>query len=277
MKPSLDGVRGKIARSKGHLEHLKRVLSERSSAEAINTLRRDDETHGWCIDTVLKQPTEVPLLAKLLVGDVVHGLACALDHLVYQLSLSHQIQSGIPDASQRCDGHKTHFPIFAVKSPDSERTIKKRLKLMAQAPADFINRMQPYQRAADLGLDALQDPLWILFRLDVIDKHRVVLTTNELVTPTELTISSPGEEPDVIKLPEGGWQPFEDGAKLLTITLGPGEQLKSNVQFHLDCMLQVQFAETGHWCDGKPVVSLLDQMIAYVERFIVGNLALHVI
>ena len=124
-------------------------------------------------ESEVQEPPEVPMDARLVIGDVVHSLAAALDHLVYQLSLSHQISIATPDAVAMCEGHKTHFPIYFTIDPDLLKTMNKRLKLMAQEPADIIRSMQPYKRAElDPTLNAAEDPLWILFKLDVIDTPR---------------------------------------------------------------------------------------------------------
>lgn len=279
MNPSLDGVRGKIDRAKAHLDDLKRVLRERPNTEASQRIRTNDQTKETVIEAIVKEAPEVPLLARLLIGDVVHCLAAALDHMVYQLSLSHQLKIKTLNAVTLCDNHHTHFPIFEVwDAKEIEPRIKKRLKLMAQAPADLIRGMQPYERARqDPTFIASQDPLWILFKLDVIDKHRVVLATNELVKPTSLTFSHPDEGPEVIEFADAEWQPFEDGAKLLEVTLGPNERPKPGVKFNLEIKAEVRFTETGLWCDGKPVVALLRILIKYIETRVIGKLAPHVV
>ena len=279
MVPSLDGVNGKLSRAKDHLEHLKRVLSERSDAEAVQTVTVNEQTKRWTYEVAIKQPPEVPLLARLLIGDIVHALAAALDHLVFQLSLSHQLRTGNLRALEVCEAYKTHFPIFPSTKDGAESRINKRLSLMAQAPADLIRGMQPYQRTADdPSLNVAEDPLWILFKLDVIDKHRVVLTTNEVVAAHSVTITSRGVEPQVINVPEDAikWQPFKDSTQLLHLSFNPGEVLKPDVKLNLACTLSVQFAETGLWCDGKPVVALLTLLIRYIEIAVIGELAPHV-
>jgi hypothetical protein len=181
-----------------------------------------------------------------------------------------------------CDGHKTHFPIFrtprtAEERKKSEKTIEKRLKLMAEAPADLIRSLQPYKRAElDPSLDSERNPLWILFRLDVIDKHRVVLATDEHTKPRGIQISHPDEGTEMIEISDPVWKPFKQGTKLLTLSLDPGSVPKPGVQFHLHLESEIRFAETGLWCDDKPVVALLRKLIEYVEG-VVSKLAPHVV
>lgn len=273
VQPSLDGVRGKIDRAKDHLAHLKRVVVERPPTVGGCTERLDHQAQERVLEFRLQKPPEVPLLARLLIGDVVHSLAASLDYLIYQLSLSHQVALGTSDALDVCAAHKTHFPIFDSDKDNAEGRINKRLKLMAQEPADVIRSMQPYKRAqADPTLNVVEDPLWILFELDVIDKHRMVLITEEHVAPNKLTVSSPEEGTDVIPIEERMWHAAEDGAKVLEVTLGINEVPKPNVNFHLGLTSNVKFAETGLWCDGKSVDVLLGKLIMFVEKGVIGRL-----
>jgi hypothetical protein len=271
--PSLEGVRAKIARAHEHLEDLKLILSKSPDAEARQTVRADDEAQRWIIETIVEKVPEVPFKARILIGDVVHSLAAALDHLVYQLSLSHQLAIGTTNAAAVCDVHKTHFPIFLSDADDAPKRINHRLKLMAERPANLIRNMQPYERSAkDPTLDPNADPLWILFKLDVIDKHRMVLAMNQLANVDKLTISAPDQEPEIITIPNVEWQPFKEGAKLMELSWRIDQALKPDVKFHLNCAVHVQFAETGLWCDGKPVVEVLRKLIEFTDKAVISKL-----
>jgi hypothetical protein len=92
MKPSLDGVRGKIGRAKDHLEDLKGVIKARPNTEAFQRFSTDEQSKEGFVEFAAKHPPEVSIPARLLVGDVVHALASALDHLVYQPSVDTQIR-----------------------------------------------------------------------------------------------------------------------------------------------------------------------------------------
>jgi hypothetical protein len=276
--PSLEGVHGKVGRAKHHLDELKRVLSERNGPNPIDRQWLDDESKRRVLETTLDDVPEVPLEARLLIGDIAHNLATSLDHLVYQLSLSHQIAIGTPDPVALCDSAKTHFPIYAAIDNDSLKTLNKRLKLMAPAPADIIRAMQPYKRSEDdPTLIATEDPLWILFRLDVIDKHRVVLATNEEVSLRHVTVTMPGQTPRVFEIPNPEWQPLKAGAPVFNFQLPPDYELHPEVRFQLDLGLSIGFAETGLFCDGKPVVELFRKLIGYIEQFVIKRLSPHVI
>jgi hypothetical protein len=101
----------------------------------------------------------------LYVGDFVHAMRCALDHIAVALS-------GDPSDTN------TQFPIFPT-DPDTvtdEKTRRKLKKLwkdqigQASPAQDVIRELQPYQR----GNDFASDPLWLIHELDKADKHRSI-------------------------------------------------------------------------------------------------------
>lgn len=94
---------------------------------------------------------------RMLLGDVVHNLRTALDHLACELVRSVGV-----------DEPKVYFPIC-----ESEKVYKAdsggKTKGMPPEAKDLIDRLCPYG-----GGDHL---LWGLHQLDIIDKHRLLLTT----------------------------------------------------------------------------------------------------
>src|SRR3989442_9307344 len=96
-----------------------------------------------------------------IIGDAAHNLMSALDHLVCQLST-------INGRNAECDG--TMFPIWDRDTPEIQSQITRRIKSLYKDDQRIIRDLQPYSRGS---LDLAQaDPLWLLFRMDVIDKHR---------------------------------------------------------------------------------------------------------
>jgi hypothetical protein len=256
---------------------LKRVIEEMPDARALNSFRSEPENKRGLVECHFESVPDVPLLARILIGEVVHALAGALDNLVYQLSLSHQIEIGNPHAISICEASKTYFPIYLESNKDSLESIKKKIKLVADEPAALIKGMQPYQGHANgIAIEPKNHPLWVLYRLDVIDKHRVVLATSRLVALKSLTISGPDDtEPEVFDYSDQlRWQHFKEGAKLFELVLPDGEALHPEVHFHAQCANRVQLRETGlEEADQLPVVALLEVLISYVSNTVVLRLA----
>lgn len=158
-RATLDGVKIKIDRAKVHRDSLDRelaVLFPRSSYRIVPEIRDDGRRHIYRADT----PPAADPMWSAVVGDCVHNLRSALDHLAYGL----------------CDrpNTRTQFPIL-------DRPPRKRLwykpwsqRRLLPGISGGVSRdvrlvlegVQPYTRR-DLfhGLGLLRD-------LDNIDKHR---------------------------------------------------------------------------------------------------------
>jgi hypothetical protein len=119
-----------------------------------------------------EQPPRDPI--SVLIGDVLHNMRSALDHLAYALADAYT-NPLTEDISSRSE-----FPIFG----DEDR--KGRLgrgatlfqsgvaKIQGWNPAakTAVEGLQPYKR----GNDFREDPLWALQELDRISKHRLLHT-----------------------------------------------------------------------------------------------------
>jgi hypothetical protein len=112
----------------------------------------------------------------LLIGDAVHNMRSALDHLAYALALKGYDTANpgqpFPEAPKR----QIMFPIVAV-SRDKRRTVeqvyddvaKVQLRYVAPDATARIKGLQPYERSPAAPLT---DPLSLINELDIIDKHR---------------------------------------------------------------------------------------------------------
>lgn len=106
----------------------------------------------------------------ILIGECLHNLRSALDHLVWQLA----IQNG-----NRPDD-KSEFPIFLDPGkfskrkkdgdPDPQSGLRKMQNCSAQART-LIEQFQPFNRPA--GQFELH-PLWLLQKLNNVDKHQTI-------------------------------------------------------------------------------------------------------
>jgi hypothetical protein len=266
VRPSLDGVLARIERAHDHLDQLNLVLAKHERTDPSKGTFTQHETDEQSVVVHIKSQPEVPMLARLLIGETVHSLAVGLDNLAFQLCLSHQTSINTPDAFTVCDKAKTYFPIFATSTAEDLNTIDKRLRLMAPAPAQIIRDMQPYQRP-----EPTRDPLWILRQLDVVDKHRVVLAVAHAGAVRELTINTPDEGVQVIETKDSPWQSLVEGAELLTLRLTPNPP-KSSSDLKIKMARRILFDKTSI-CDGDNVLWLLKELIPFVRRNVVAPLA----
>ena len=106
------------------------------------------------------ESTPTPHEWGAVIGDCLHNMRSALDHLVYAL------------AGPAASSVRTEFPIFIDR--DKFRSSEPRvLRGVAEAALTIIKWVQPYR----WGLRASAHPLWVLHELNNIDKHRLLHVT----------------------------------------------------------------------------------------------------
>jgi hypothetical protein len=100
---------------------------------------------------------EIPLDLSIIAGDALHNFRSTLDHLAWKLV----------EAAGKTPRDQTGFPIF-----DSEANYRsyspKKVEGMRPIAIERIHNLRPYRGG--------NNDLWILHRLDIIDKHRLLLT-----------------------------------------------------------------------------------------------------
>lgn len=111
------------------------------------------------------------------IGDFVHNLRSALDHLVWSLIVHHGI----------APTNRHEFPVF-LDEVDYRRSAPKKLAGLSSGALDEFESLQPF-RSPVAGLEPQVQPLWLLHQMDVVDKHRLlhvvrcIADTSALTTP----------------------------------------------------------------------------------------------
>ncbi len=105
---------------------------------------------------VVRVRAQPPVNWPLLIGDAIHNARSGLDHLAWALV---ERAGGNP-------GDHTFFPI-ADKREGYGAKLRTALKGANQKDRDLVRSLEPWQ-----GGD---DDLWRLHRLDIVDKHRLVI------------------------------------------------------------------------------------------------------
>jgi hypothetical protein len=164
MKPMTSPLR-RINRAKKHLNVLNREIKGFIAGKPYRYIIKKDPKDGLDIfyPYLVKQ---LPLVWGFLIGEVVHGLRSALDNIAWSLAVQ---QDEI-----------TCFPIFLKES--NQFTV--RLKRLREDIRADVEALQPYNRTDG---KKRTHPLWILQRMDIIDKHRTILPgLSKLYLPTGL-------------------------------------------------------------------------------------------
>lgn len=168
--PSLDGPRLKCERAKEHLDSLKSEIAVYLSRKPYAVIREAHPEDPIRRVPRLKIHEDPPARLGIIVGDAVHNLRSALDHLAFQLALAHALAHGVALTAKEEKG--SEFPIykdFGVFNTEGLRKIDK----LSPAAQDEIKSLQPYNR----GNDAERHFLWLVHSACVIDKHRKIVPT----------------------------------------------------------------------------------------------------
>ena len=189
-------------------------------------------------------------LAKL--GDCLHNLRSALDHLAYNLV---RVSGPNPD-------NQVTFPVCPNEFRIDKCTGAEEPALKIAVRPDireWIDSVQPY-KGTDTGRRLLT-----LHDLDVIDKHRSQLVAVFAATGTRKTLTHDNVS-DALRFPLGRvtWlsrEPLEHGKKCLTVTY---EAPQLEVDPYLKIPEKILFARRSP-AQGEPVISVVDDLMRLVR------------
>jgi hypothetical protein len=148
------GVRAKVERAKKHILEFESAKTAFLNAESHRVRPyKNPKTGEWQsrVESVSTIPPELPAIA----GDAIHNLRSALDHLAHQLIL----------ANGRSPTIHSGFPILNTANNKAE--FRRKVKGMSRAAVKAIRLFKPYKRG--------NRSLWTLHRLDIADKHHLLL------------------------------------------------------------------------------------------------------
>lgn len=249
-------VLAKLDWAKQHIDKLKAALRRFHDANPVSTFTKTDPKSGYLSYYVRDIPA-VPAEIQLILGDVLYSLRGALDYLACGL-----VPVVTPD---------TKFPV-AHSAKIYKSTLDRVVPAIGKDALKVLDSIHPYQ-----GGDLL---LWQLHKLNIIDKHRLLLTVC-VVNP--MRTLRPGEElsatssiPERLLLePREGFPniiaenvfspiPLKAGDKLLAVPPAESEQ---EVGFYF----AVGIHEPGI-AEGTPLVMLVEFLYRRVEG-VVGKLS----
>lgn len=155
--------------AKRRCDEFEAAVEEFRSTQPHKIAHRRDDERGEVSFYVAEVP-ELPVSLALLLGDVVHNLRSTLDHLAAALVSA---AGGTPDKY-------VSFPIFDTPKAYNDFS-RDRLKGVHQYCLQTIDNMQPYKQG--FGHWA-----WQLHQLDIIDKHRLLLTVATMAVGRTMTV-----------------------------------------------------------------------------------------
>lgn len=242
-------------------EHLKRLDREVEAFVApgkrvpIDIAQEFDKDHQEWVCTITSAP-ECPPHWGLVAGEAVYNLRCALDHLVWDLSVLYCNREPL-DPKDR--PWRTQFPICRNASDWKGSNIQKMVKHISPTHSARIEQLQPYH-----GWQGPRShPLLPLNDLSNRDKHRELRFT--ILVPSKLKATiRPGNVRDCEVVGESGMShipgcPLEPGTELLRFSLrvtGP------NPHVDVDCKLSLYIG----LLDGTPIRETLTQIVDFARQ-----------
>jgi hypothetical protein len=231
VKPELEGIWAKLDRALLHLHSVDEEVREFAKGKT-HTLRGEYEPETSCYVFKIAIHQRPKTTTGVILGDFVHNLRSALDHLVWQLA----------DAKGTA-GSWTKFPLYddpgkftgQVTTPGLRGKVNPLWGLEGTPPWQAIEALQPHHGGHDnLLLGALHD-------LSNEDKHHVVLQAvtgvraPDSIDDLQLTRNADAGEIGEIILVVG--KPLEDGTEVVRVHLkpsGPNPQVKMEGRLNLD-------------------------------------------
>ena len=175
-------IRIKIERANKHIAELEDFLLDSGVIEGNSIRRNTDAEPGEPLLHFGAFHIYDPCIPSLI-GDAVHNLRSALDHLAF-----HLVMVGIQKGGSRTKPWEMiQFPItHCADSYKSDRTAGK-VQGMQREAIEAIDALKPYKNG--------NDALWLLHKLDNADKHSFILPIGEDIILSRLGISIRASEP----------------------------------------------------------------------------------
>lgn len=171
-------------------------------------------------DVVVNGVPTLGVEIALLAGDVIHNLRSVLDHLAWALADVHSIDTDFPirlEPLRKKDGRAKPSAIKGVTN---------------QQVQDIVEAVQPYKRA-----DPAENPLWLLREFDIIDKHKLLLTTYCVATGTSHSIQRRDDnDPELTYW----WDQLRDGETFARVRFNsPVDNFNPNFNITLEVALRL--------------------------------------
>lgn len=252
MSQAAEEVRLKFERSRHHLAELQGGIKSYLVREPFNVHSEEDEATGDLVYLVevREQP---PVALSLPLGDAVHCARSALDYLAWQLVIA---GGGTPNTT-------TMFPISETE--DKFNTdYKRRLRGASALAMASVRALQPFG-----GGD---DRFWRLHRLDIEDKHRLLVpvgaahaSVNVSFVFADIDPAFAGMNPVMLDLnPEDRQSPLQDGAEIYRVMRAARESASQGMGDAHSFNFDVAFGE-GVIVSGAPIMPTLEDLIHGVE------------
>jgi hypothetical protein len=256
MPDRLELVKQRVKRAKEQRCDIEREMRAWCEIGAYRVVSEFDPRTGYT-PFYLREAGDVTPLVSALMGEIIHSLRTSLDHLAYQMFLACR-------TDPTDDGSRIEFPIYDDTKTKESKAFGP-IKTLRKEMIEAVRMVNPCKSGDSL--------LWTLHRLDIINKHRRIITSylvhsHVFVGDAMRGLVSNSGYGDMVQF--AGLRP----AFVTTINAGrkaqvgdvvfvgaPGdEKVNEKLQFTFD----IAFDEPG-LIEGKSVIETIDGMIKRVD------------
>jgi len=176
------GYERKLRRGDKHIDSLDEAVQDWLDRGGYTLVEKTDPQTGYqIICAEIKEPPDP--CWPLIIGDAIHNLRSALDHVAFDLAIAHQ-QATKPEQPISAErARSSEFPVIPYinertgATGDAEHRFDSAAgsKLAGIHPDAIavIKAAQPYHR----GPQSETHELWLIHDLDRVDKHRELIVT----------------------------------------------------------------------------------------------------
>lgn len=251
-------VMPKVTRAKEHVTNLERELRAFLDRSPYKVAAKDDQVTRKLVYYVTSAEA-TPECLPLIAGDAVQNLMSALDHLACQLVCS-------DTADKPPHPNRIYFP---VADDFAKYELRKHERMEGAHPTtlDAIDALKPFKGGNDL--------LWTLYKLNNIDKHRLLFTVGAQAAginvgqllANDIRASFPAVAVAAFESMNAFLMPADPGfpltAGFVLYTGGVDEKPNPKQQFRFEVVLN----EPGV-IEGTPLLEVMNELIGLVERIV---------
>lgn len=233
----LQSPRFKLRRARALIRHATDLITEYTSAATCDFLIAPHPNDHTLRVAFIKVIEPVPIEVSLVVGDAIHNLRTALDHLACCLATAN---------GQSMDD--VAFPFGRDLSAYRNNSSGK-IKKLSKRARRFINLLRPYAGGNEY--------LYLLHRLDLQDKHRTLLMHSISLGKIEGRFSCDHETQVNYEL----YGSLSEGIHFATFPA------KATFEQNLRITIGVTFSDVPNliW---PPALEILEKLAAYIDRVI---------
>jgi hypothetical protein len=250
------GAQLKVDRARHHLADLQEQVSRWLAEAPAPRFVVEVEDAGSVLVVRLVDVPRTPAAWSLVLGDALHNLRSALDLLAWQAVI----------AGGATPGRRTAFPVF--RDNHNQRGDKGVTTALRGAPPGLVaaaQGLQPFSRCRP-GQMVHGDPLWQLHRLDIEDKHHLLVVCAQVMPTVSYNIPEQAVGCAVIST----LQPAHDGAEVLRLTglSAPVEAAAIDPQGGAYDVWVAETADTSYRAvrDLGALATMVDEVIATFQR-----------